>query len=627
MGTAGGADDNADDATVSFPLFPRLPACYDWAMSTSSGGQRWHEHLLTLAVPLLPALLACFHILNGDIGFHVATGRAIDLLGSVPTTNVLSFAQPDQPWVLHQWIPAWLFHRLEAGLGTGALVWFKCGVIYLTFLALWRAMREEGTHPGPPLLLFAIASGVAALRFYVRPFIFSMLGLALFLWLAAAWLRSRRPSRLYAMVPVAALFAAFHAGVVYLLLAMGALVAAEVTGAVLARIGRGRPAPPWPLHALAAFSLALLGAALSVWLESPHGVEALLLPFRYSTDAYFHEHLVEFRPLAFDLPRFPCAWTLRALTAAGALWRGVAAWRSRDSQVRTEALFELLLAGGFAYLALKHQRIVFAFALASAFVLARQARALLSPLLSARLAWLLALVALLVGGAATARQFSAARFGPGVDDRFYPRGIFAFLDDHGLGRNTYVSDAWGGHWLWHYYPTRRVFYDNRLEAYTFDFYLHDYQAIRYGEEGWQEKLDRYAIETLVLKYSTPGERRFQEGRPNIRDLAFAAPEWRLVYWDDLGEVFVRAEGPGCPDGPAFRNFNPDTLLPAAGAPTRAVWRELELAWRQMPSARACYALARALRDEGLREEAAGLLKEGLARYPDHPLLLSLAASL
>lgn len=605
-------------------------------MDTRPKARKAFDIFLALAVPLLPALLGFFKIINADIGFHVATGRAISNLGRIPVTNVLSFAQGDQPWVLHQWLPAWLFFKVEMLAGTGALVYLKCVVIYATFLLLWLALTRRTRSRWIALLFFTLAAAASASRFYVRPFIFSMTALTLFLYLSARWEEEKRPLFLYLMIPACALFAGLHAGIIYTLLAFTALTVATGAAALARRRAGSQEVAADKLEARTvalSFGGALLTCVLVVSIESPWGLESLTLPFKFSSNTYFHQHLAEFRPLPLNLSVHPFTW---ALLIAAPVLCALHLWRRRrglpDEQGRLrQMLFEVFLLLGFGYLVLKHQRIVYAFALVAAFAGVRWLDVLVRTIGNPRLVTaLLATTAIATGGAAIATQFTHARFGAGVDDRFYPAGALDFVEKHDLPGEAYVSDAWGGHWLWRFYPERKVFYDNRLEAYSFDFYRTVYQAIRYGEEGWQEKLDEHGINLLLLKYSTPREREFQEWKPNIRDLAFASPQWRLVYWDDIGQMFVRrgSIGDACHECPDLIHFNPDTLQVRKGSDERgAAGGEVEWIWRNMPSGRACYVLSEMLIAQGRIGEAVEVLRDGLERYPESAYLLTLVRRL
>jgi len=292
-------------------------------------------------------------------------------------------------------------------------------------------------------------------------------------------------------------------------------------------------------------------------------------------------------------------------------------------------LFDLFVAAGFAALVLRHQRIAYEFAMVAGFVLARWSAPVFARLTSRRFASCLVVsAALAMGAGAMFLQFSNARFGLGLDDRYYPQGLFRFVREHKLPGEVYVSDGWGGQWLWEFYPERRVFYDNRLEAYSFEFFRDQYQSIRYGEEGWQEKLDSFGVKALMLRYTTLREREFQNFQPNVRDLAFLSPRWKLVHWDDLGMIFVSAAAEGaCADCAHYSHFNPDAFDARPGAADEDVTRELERAWAEMPSARACFVLALRRIESGDEAGALSLVAEGLAGFPDDPLLASLAVKL
>ena len=80
-----------------------------------------------------------------------------------------------------------------------------------------------------------------------------------------------------------------------------------------------------------------------------------------------------------------------------------------------------------------------------------------------------------------------------------------------------------------------------MECYEESTYIDVYQAIRYGEPGWRQQVDRLGIRSFVLKYTTPGERRFQGGKPNVRQQLFADPNWLLVDFDDVAAVYVHRD--------------------------------------------------------------------------------------
>jgi hypothetical protein len=201
----------------------------------------------------------------------------------------------------------------------------------------------------------------------------------------------------------------------------------------------------------------------------------------------------------------------------------------------------------------------------------------------------------------------------------WPLRHFDFIRMHSLRGNVFVSDAWGGPFLGFFYPERRVFFDNRIEAYSPHFIRDVYQRIRYGEPGWDRLLERYQIEVLLLRYTSAGESRLQRGEPNVRQRLARDPRYTLLRFDDVGELFVRTNGAnaGLAERFALRGIDPDrrsfTGDPRAAAP--ALLRALEGGER---SATLYGMAALALHARGQEALADKLAREALRLDPDDP---------
>jgi len=92
-------------------------------------------------------LLCIGPVVDPDLGFHVATGRAILAAGAIPATNVLSFAAPNAIAVNQQWLPAVLLELAFTHGGPAAVVAIRVLVVVLTFIvvaATARALSEHG---------------------------------------------------------------------------------------------------------------------------------------------------------------------------------------------------------------------------------------------------------------------------------------------------------------------------------------------------------------------------------------------------------------------------------------------------------------------------------------------------
>jgi hypothetical protein len=92
----------------------------------------------------------------------------------------------------------------------------------------------------------------------------------------------------------------------------------------------------------------------------------------------------------------------------------------------------------------------------------------------------------------------------------------------------------GGYLIFHLFPERRVFVDNRPEAYPSEFFREVYLPLLESDQKWTEALSRYRFNVIVLSprdASTHG-RKFFFAR-------FKDPEWAPVFGDSNTMVLLR----------------------------------------------------------------------------------------
>lgn len=497
------------------------------------------ELAAVLLVASVALALSFTELTDGDLGFHLATGREVLSHGRIPATNVLSFTNPTYPWHLHQWLPGVLFELIARSAGLPGLQALKILLVSTTWLVVYAGARTLGAGPTPAALGALLGASAAAFRFELRPYLFTHLALAGTLTCAAIFLRglqmraaatARRGLLGAALIPVLACH--FHAGVVdswLILLALPFALAvqpawARMTGSPLLAPDALRGA----LWAAAALLVSVGLAALSLSLYHPIGARILLVPFDMGTDAYLAEHLVEFRPpTRFDWFALAPYWLLVAATLA-----------SNALERRTLHAFWPLVTCGFLLLSLKHVRLVFGFAIVASPVVALG----LEHLLGAARRHVRALALAGIAAASLLHRYQLAVPGTALAARTFPPYLFDYLEKHRLAGPDYVSDAWAAPLLGRAYPGRKAFFDNRFDAYPRAFFLDVYQHIRYGKPGWDALLDRYGVQLVLMRFTTEGEARLQNYRPNLRQLLARDPRWALVTFDDLGALYVRRDG-------------------------------------------------------------------------------------
>ncbi len=579
---------------------------------------------LLLALPVLAAAaLSIFEIRNDDLGFHVATGRYIRATGSVPDYNPFSYAEDGAVWVQHQWLPAVLASLVDDLGGPKALIVTKAILVALVFLVLARhAWVAGGALCALPVLL-ALAVSASANRFYARPYLMSALALAIVTTSLLRWqargFRFGSPVLLAGAATVVGLH--LHAGGLD-----SVLVWATVSFGALALIrSQGRHALG---RVLLAAALVLAVAAGSLALLAPAGVAGVLLPLQFSFDPYWNKHLIEFRPLPLMLQFWP-QWLFVVIAGAGALLAG---WRRRP--------VELLLLAGFGLLAVRHARMVWPMVIVATACLSTllgSARATRRPAEPDRLHWAAAVVATLAilaaAGAQQARLFRMGLGDDGFDRRNLPIELMERAAD--LPAEVFVSDGFAGTWLWRHFrlsapddhqrhlppeERRRVLIHNCLECYARETYVDLYQHIRYGLPGWDERALGLGIRTFLVRHTSPGERRLQEGAPNLRQQLFGDDRFLLVDFDDVATLWVLKDS--APAGLTGLNgfpVDPDSGAVRSGATYSELRDALSAHAAASPNTtRSLLMLARGARAVGDLATMAQAVREALERAPRDP---------
>ena len=89
------------------------------------------------------------------------------------------------------------------------------------------------------------------------------------------------------------------------------------------------------------------------------------------------------------------------------------------------------------------------------------------------------------------------------------------------------SYNWGGYLLFTLWPDYPVFVDGRTDLYDDDF-LRQYISIYVADDGWQELLDEYQIQLVVV-----------ETNSILAKLLRTDPAWHEAYRDDMAVIFTR----------------------------------------------------------------------------------------
>ncbi len=117
------------------------------------------------------------------------------------------------------------------------------------------------------------------------------------------------------------------------------------------------------------------------------------------------------------------------------------------------------------------------------------------------------------------------KFRAEYDPKRYPARALDVLRGTATTDGVFTDDEWGDYLIYRLYPTKRVFVDGRFDLYG-EAFTEKYLELLNAEYGWEETLNQYGVDTVLLRVETPLAGTLKESR-----------RWRPVYDDGMAIVF------------------------------------------------------------------------------------------
>jgi hypothetical protein len=112
----------------------------------------------------------------------------------------------------------------------------------------------------------------------------------------------------------------------------------------------------------------------------------------------------------------------------------------------------------------------------------------------------------------------------------YPEAATNFLASHHVGSRILGEHPWGAYIDWWLWPNYQPMIDPAIEVHPAQVWL-DVLMIQQGHVSWEELVDRYGADVLMLRRET------QE--PFIAAVT-RSPRWHAVYEDQQTVVYTRS---------------------------------------------------------------------------------------
>ena len=466
---------------------------------------------------------------DGDTGWHIRTGEWILEHRAVPVTDLFSFSLRGAPWFAWEWLADLLMALAHRAWGLAGVAALAGCLIALAAMVLFRSMLWRGAQVLVALAVVLLVTGASSIHYLARPHIFSLLLLAVSLWLVERDRRAASPA-VWLLVPLSAVWINLHGGFFALPATLAVLAAGTCVEAGLDRQQRSMK---WAAaRRLAALTTATLGASLF----NPYGIGLHRHVANYLTSDWIRGAVDEFQS-----PRFRSENLLHfeLLLVAALLVAGTLLARRRVA--------DALLVIFWAHLALTSVRHVPVFVVVNAPLVAVEISRLWEGTVRRSSAKSVERILWTVGGdlAASFGRFSfwapvlvagvmlltpADRWPSDFPDARFPTALTRSESTRLISARVFTSDQWGDYLIYHGWPEQKVFIDGRSDFYG-PAIGNDYVRLMEARPGWANLFRKYEIEVALVPREWP-----------LAELLGKDPAWRRIREDGLGVLYERRRG-------------------------------------------------------------------------------------
>lgn len=483
------------------------------------------RHLLALFPVGILFALALDRVDDTDVWWHLKAGQWMLQHHAIPRVGLWSWIGVGRPWVAHEWLSEVGMAALWQAAGARGLIVAKAALIAAAFAVVLRHARLRS---GSPALagLFALAAGLTSGPFWSeRPQLFTYLLIAWLLLAVERWRRGER-RHLWLVPGVVLLWVNLHAGYVMAFFFLALTGAGEAAEQLWARRQGGELDWRRLRHLGAVAGVSVLAA-----LANPHGVEALLYPFRYLGFSANNNGIAEWLSPNFHEARYQ-AFALVLLA-------GLAGLICSPRRPRPGDLLAVML---LTVMALFSQRNIPILLIVLAPIAAEHWAAVLAQgsaggpaepagaqLPAANWILLAALAAMVAMRLPLARPELLVR----TDNR--PVEAIRYLEQHRMAGRMFNWYDWGGYLIWRLDPQYQVFIDGRADVYGQEI-LSDVITVNRLQPGWQKVLEKYRPDWILWPADSP-----------LAEVLSRSPAWRETYRDHMAVIYVREKVRG-PEG-------------------------------------------------------------------------------
>jgi hypothetical protein len=470
---------------------------------------------LTLLTFMAIFAMATRAVVDTDLYWHLAAGRYIVEMRTVPMSDPFSSTMLGKSWVDIYWLAQAAWYVIYQALGLAGLSLLVAAVATLALMFVWKQLSGPMFLRAVILVLVAVVSGPV---WTARPLLVTYLLTAVVAYLLFLY-KWKQIDRLWVVPLLFIVWVNTHGGYIAGFMLLGVFVVGEGLGQLLHFSGS-------EIVSWQRLRKVVLVSVLSVvaLLLNPQTVNAILLPLKTVGMQTLQASIDEWAsPNFHELFQQPLIWMLLATLV-------VIGWSGRRLDV-TDALTLVV----FAYISFLARRNVGLFALVCAPILSRHAAALWEKSrwgqrqLSRGQPIVNLLILILVG--CTALLKILIPLSPVVqqqaDRAALPIGAADWIVQHHPIGTMFNGYNLGGYLLWRLWPDYPVYVDGRTDLYD-DAFLREYQSVIITAPGFEDVLNRHCVNLIVIEKSAP-----------LAVWLAQSDRWQKAYGDDQTVIYTR----------------------------------------------------------------------------------------
>jgi hypothetical protein len=498
--------------------------------------KKYRFYILLAATSLLAGFFVFFPIADGDIFWHLASGREMLSNKHFLLTDPFSFTTPGIQWIDLHWLFQVLTYLIYSMSGYYGLLFFKSLIISGSVILLLSLNRTLSSMVVTAILfLFSFYQ----YRYLVplRPGILTLFYLSLFIFLLERYNRTLRIRFLVLLIPLQILWVntqgLFMIGpavfVVYMLGgATDFIVRSQLSKNILAAMIKTRRNVQIIIIFL---SLCIAG------LITPYGFRGLLFPFRLFTQITPGEKNLYSNLIAENTPLLNMTGTdqeFYVVTFAILFFTALISIIISGKRTRSAHLYLFFC---FSILAFMAQRnlILFIFAVMPLLQSNFEHFHLKTSLLFNRfLLYGLTMITVLYFTFVATLHFSMIQsVNNPVSPFCHPLESTEYLKNHNVNGVLFNADRYGGYCIWRLYPSHKVFIDTRLSMRERSFFS-NYINILNSPEQFEQQIDNYGITAVLIPAHLPLY-------INLARYLIRNPQWAMVVCDGSEVLFVKRD--------------------------------------------------------------------------------------